>query len=488
MKSSPQKPIIINGKAYDPNTGAAIGQSKSRMGKHGRLDVLDLRTPQSIVRRPQNAISKRQAELSDLDSSQLSDDEPMVHKKSSTQTLKHFNAKLIAKSKEHIGRIKARTHISKKTKPSVVKFKSEHLDLDYADFVLLNAVWPPKFFALWQLSLIRTIASPQTWLLITLPILLLQVRVLQHVTTNEALQKGKQFFDPANYATLAWSFGLALCLFLTGIILRSIISNTGIALRLRQIDKRTLHIKTALRSAVSSLLRQALNYLIHLCIICVVTVLVMLVVYNIFSSTNLWISVNKYQLFVFIAIIWLVLLILLYSKHWLQVGLLARSSQSEHLQLQSLKLLGTAPLSNFITGFLAVGGILIGYFSILLIDWQMTEYFVRNTGSPTILVLVGVTVLTVAMLTTMQYYQQNIWARQYYFVASQSPNKDSLLYMEKEKPASLAPLYIAVTLGTIVVIIYIILVSWQAANIRGFLANWHAEIPQQINFTLPVKK
>lgn len=487
MKSYPQKPIIINGKAYDPNTGEAIGQSKSRTGKHGRLDVLDLRTPQSIVQRPQNAISKRQAELSSLGNSQLSD-EPMPHKKSPSQSLKHFNAKLIAKSKEHIGRIKASTHKTKKAKPSVVKLKSEHLDLDYADFVLINAVWPPKFFALWQLSLVRTIASPQTWLLITLPVLLLQVRVLQHVTTNEALQKGKQFFDPANYATLTWSVGVALCLFITGIILRSIISNTGIALRLRQIDKRSLHIKAALRSAVSSLLRQALNYLIHLCIICLVTVTVLFVIYNIFNSTNLWISVNKYQLLVFISIIWLVVLILLYSKHWLQVGLLARSSQSEHLQLQSLKLLGTAPLSSFITGFLAVSGIIIGYCSILLIDWQMTEYFVHNTGSPTILVLVGITILTVVVLTTMQYYQQNIWARQYYFVASQAPNKDTLLYMEKEKPASLVPLYIAIALGLIVVVIYMIVVSWQAANIRGFLANWHATVPQQINFTLPVKK
>lgn len=492
MKKPPPKHIIIDGIVYDSNTGEVVGRSRGDsklLPKQKHPEVLDLRTPESIVNQPQAAISKRQAQLS-LTNLQ-NEQEFYDNKNAKLEKLKATKDKLKKKIKLHTKRIK-KSLISPATKSSAnssaKKTPKLTLQQDYLEFVLVKSIWPPPLFSLWQMSLVRTIVSPQTWLLLSLPVILLQLRILQNFTTNEVLQKAKGVVSPDHFSALAWSVGVTLTLFFLGVIIRSIISNAGIAIRLRQIDNRTLHLTTALRSAVHSMLRQAINYLLHLVIICLVTAFTVWVAINIFNSNNHWLSTSKYQLIVFLAVIWLVVLVLLYSKHWLQVGLLARSSKSSHLQLQSLKLLQISPLRNFTTGFLAICGIFLGYSSILLIDWQITDFFITHVNSPTILVLIVVAIFTVVILTTMQYYQQNTWARQYYFVASKATNNQELLYMEREKPASLWPLFVAIGFAGFMVGLYAIIVIWQSAQIKGVLANFHAEVPSQINFTLPVKE
>ena len=84
--------------------------------------------------------------------------------------------------------------------------------------------------------------------------------------------------------------------------------------------------------------------------------------------------------------------------------------------------------------------------------------------------------------------QQNLWARQYYLVANESDDRDELLYMEPERPASLVPLFVAVGLAGVVIGAYVCVVTLQAARIKGLLADLHAQVPAQIQFSLPVKK
>ncbi len=493
MKKPPPKHIIIDGIAYDSNTGEVVGRSRSNSQlspKQKHPEVLDLRTPENIVSPSQSAISKRQTQLS-LTSLQNEREFYEDSEYTKLEKLKTTKEKLKKKIKVHTKRIK-KSLIAPTTKSitntPVKKTSKSSLSQDYLEFVLIKSIWPSPLFSLWQMSLIRTIVSPQTWLLLSLPVILLQLRILQNFTTNEVLQKAKGVVSPDHFSALAWSTGVALALFFIGVIFRSIISNAGIAIRLRQIDNRTLQLTTALRSAVHSMLRQAINYLLHLVIICLVTAFTMWVAITIFNSENHWVITSKYQLIVFLAVIWLVVLVLLYSKHWLQVGLLARSSKTSHLQLQSLKLLQLSPLRNFTTGLLAISGIFLGYSTILFIDWQITDFFITHVNSPTILVLIVVAILTVVILTTMQYYQQNTWARQYYFVASKATNNQELLYMEREKPASLWPLFVAIGFAGFMVGLYSIIVIWQSGQIKGVLANFHAEVPSQINFTLPVKE
>ena len=491
MKQYPQKHIMVDGVAYDIDTGEAIEQSGYQTNKHNtpnHPDVLDLRSPESIVKPSVAAIDKRQAKLNttyqppDLTTTEL---KPVQTKTSIVVEAKKRLSKTHDSIKKHYKKITPKTVTHKSHQSAVF---SKPAELDYGKFVLLKGLWPPRLLVIWQMSLLRTVVSPQTWLLLSLPVILLQVRVLRNVTTNEALQKAKNYLNPDNYSAIVISFGLALSLFLVGLIFRSIISNVGIALRLRQIDKRKLQLSSAIRSAINSMLRQAINYLIHLFVIGLFTIFTIWIGISIWNSGNVFVSGSKYQLIVFIVILWALMLILLYSKHWLQVGLLARSSQSRHLQSQSFALIVQNPLHNFITGFLALVGIFIGYFSIIFIDWQVTEFFISYNGAPVVLVIIGVAIYTVLVLTTIQYFQQNLWARQYYFVASQATNSDVLLYMEREKPASLKPLYIIIASAVIIVMFYIILVTWQAPQIRGYLANLHAEVPAQIHFTLPVNK
>jgi hypothetical protein len=72
-------------------------------------------------------------------------------------------------------------------------------------------------------------------------------------------------------------------------------------------------------------------------------------------------------------------------------------------------------------------------------------------------------------------------------VASLSKNRNQLLYMEREKPASSWPLYVAVLLAGVFVGSYFLLFNLYGSRIRGEMANIHAMIPEEIKLVVPLK-
>lgn len=96
--------------------------------------------------------------------------------------------------------------------------------------------------------------------------------------------------------------------------------------------------------------------------------------------------------------------------------------------------------------------------------------------------------MTVLLLATAQYIQQNLWARQYYYIASHSPMRKELLYMEREKPAKVWPLFVALALAGTLLLTYTTIISLYGSQLRGQLANLHAAIPDEIRLVIPVQK
>lgn len=469
-----QKYIEVDGVIYDIASGRVVNNKKKQIAHSNKNSVLDLRTPHNIVATNQQAIQAREVQ--------------------SSTTTQHVQPKAQAyPTHRKATNIKPANRIRRPSvqKPRVTTntFQSGNIDnFEYLSFVLARGLFSKGNLKLWQLSLVRTIFSPQTWLLLTLPLLLLQIRVIRHFTLNETLQKAKQFVAPDHYDTVTLAIGFTLIAFFVGVIIRSCITATGISVRLREIDNRPIKVLNALRSAIHSIIRQALNYIVHFIIIIFITISLIFISKQLFISTNPWITSNKYQIIVALFILWVMALIFLYTKHWLQVGLLARSSKTSHIQLKSIVLLFTAPSANMVSGVIGISLIILCYGVILSMSWFATNYFIHQTVSPTIIILILIAITTILLLTFLQYIQQSLWARQYYYASTKSSKSNELLYMEPSKPDSIWPIFVVVGLLTLLMVAYFVLINQYTARLQGVLANIHASIPDEINIVIPIKK
>jgi hypothetical protein len=133
------------------------------------------------------------------------------------------------------------------TQASEEKTTKHTSSLNFISFVIIKGIIPVSNFALWQLNLIRTIFSPQTWFLLSLPLLFVQLRIIQNYNLNEILQKSRDFLSPEHYNVIVVTLCGLIAAFLIGIIIRAIITNTGIYVRLREIDDREVQSFTGLK-------------------------------------------------------------------------------------------------------------------------------------------------------------------------------------------------------------------------------------------------
>lgn len=472
MNNKSDKYIEVDGVIYDISTGRVVSDNKRHLARNKKNSVLDLRTPHNIVASSQRAIQKR--EVQSIQTTRPASASQPIHKPVNS-----------APKKNTAHRVRPAPQASNKTKK--IELKDSEVP-EYLGFVLLKGVFAKGNLKLWQLSLFRTIFSPQTWLLLTLPLIVLQIRIIKHYTLNETIQKAKFFVAPDHYQAVSLALGITLVVFLIGVVVRSCITATGISTRLREIDNRPIKILSALRSAMHSIIRQALNYVIHLIIIVIITLGLLLVSKNLLNSVDPWITNSRYQILVAIFLIWLVTLVFLYTKHWLQVGLLARSSKTSHIQLKSIKLLFTTPLANIVSGTVGLFLILLCYGTILSMSWYATSFFISQNGAPAVVILILIAFSTVVLLTTLQYVQQSLWARQYYYSSLNSDSSSDLLYMELTKPDSIWPMAVVIGVLSVFMIAYFWATAVYASRLRGVLANIHANIPDEINIVVPIRK
>ena len=464
----PKKHINVDGILYEVSSGRQL-ESISIEAKNA--DVLDLRNSNNSVNNP--AYSSKTRSTSRFVSAQ-----PVSRSGHSRSTTTPRPVR--ATPNEPSRQASAATQASE----GVQKDKAR---ASFFSFVMFHGLLPRASLVLWQASIFRAIASPMTWLLLSLPLVLLQFRVLQNLNLNELLQKAKDIVTPENYQAVTVSLGIILSLFLLSLIIRSIITSAGVYVRLREIDNRPVKLGAGIHSAMHSLLRQMLNYIVHFIIILAWSALLIWLSRIALTTSNGFVETSKYQIVVVMAFVWLFIMSLLYTKHWLQIGLLARSNKVAGVQMQSIKLLVAAPLKNSLIGlvgfFISAGSIIL----IIAMSWLVTDYFIRQKGSPVIAILIVIAIATVFLLTVVQYVQQNIWARQYYFLASISKSRNQLLYMEREKPSSTWPIYVVILLASALVGVYFLLINLYASRLRGELANIHSMIPEEIKLVVPLK-
>jgi len=469
-KKIPLKHINVDGILYDARSGRKI---TTNFSEYQPTEILDLRSKSHASKK--NLSTSRSSSTKKFVSPRPSYAQPSNIKENTAK-----NQPVDSKVQNPSEPIQARQSLPEK----VVTQPNDRLS--YFSFVLVGGILPRGNLALWQASLFRTIASPQTWFLLSLPLLLVQFRVLQNLNLNQLLISSKAAVTPENFQSLKVSVGILLTLFLLGIIVRAIVTSAGIYTRLREIDHRPAKLSTAIHSAMHSLLRQMLNFILHITTVLLWSGLCILLVIFTLTTTNSLVATSKYQILTAAGLIWVFVMVLLYSKHWLQVGLLARSNKVSKVQHESASLLFRAPLKNALTGLF---GFLLSLFVIGIIismSWFVTDYFIRQKGSPVIAILIAIAIVAVVLLTNLQYVLQNLWARQYYFLASSSKRRNQLLYMEREKPATIWPVYVALLLAFALVAGYFLMTSIYASRIRGEMANIHSMIPEEIKLVVPL--
>lgn len=465
-KSSPQKHVNVDGILYDVSSGRVLD-------KNHVPEVLDLRNNNNLPGQAASLVSAGSPRkfTTSRSGSTLQQSQPQPKSATGPNEDKSSKSTYQAKANDR----------PKGDNPNDTK------KISFFSFVIARGILPRGSLQLWQISLFRTIASPQTWLLLSLPLILVQFRVIQNLNLNQFLVKAKDTVTPENFQPVTVSLGVIMGLFLLGVIVRSIITSTGVHVRLREIDHRPAKLSLGIHSAMHSLLRQMLNYIVHIAIIVLWSGLLIWLTGMVLATSNSLVSTNKYQIAAVAGFVWLFVMVLLYTKHWLQIGLLSRSSKVARVQLQSISLLFSSPLKNALAGLIGFSLSASVILLILAISWLVTDYFITQQGSPVIAILVAIAISTVILLTNLTYVQQNLWARHYYFVASLSKNRNQLLYMEREKPASSWPLYVAVLLVGVFVGSYFLLVNIYGSRIRGEMANIHSMIPEEIKLVVPLK-
>ncbi|MBA3679371.1 hypothetical protein H0W80_04280, partial [Candidatus Saccharibacteria bacterium] len=274
MAQNPHKHITVDGVRYNLEDGRAVAMTaKSQAPAGGRSSLLDLRTP----------VEKHNVEKISALQQHLPSPHQIQPKPAQTAQSKRIKTKPVQAVKKDT--VDA-------SQPATLKEEK----IDFFSFVFLHSLWPKINVSLLQLSLLRTICSPQTWLLLTLPLILLQIRVLKHLTLNESLVYTKNFIAPDHYQAITWAIGVALVAFMVGVIIRSSISASGLYVRLREFDSRPVGILRALRSASHTIFRQSLNFILHFIIIILVSIAFGLLASHILSSSNAWLVTSRYQL------------------------------------------------------------------------------------------------------------------------------------------------------------------------------------------------
>ena len=465
-KPSPQKHVNVDGILYDVSSGRELDKNQVP-------EVLDLRNNSNLSRQTASLATPGSPRKFTTYRSSSAPQQPQHQPKATTRP--------------HLDKSSKSSHQAKSSDKPKADSANDAKKISFFSFVIARGILPRGSLKLWQASLFRTIASPQTWLLLSLPLILVQFRVIQNLNLNQFLVKAKDTVTPENFQAVTVSLGVIMGLFLLGVIVRSIITSAGVHVRLREIDNRPAKLSLGIQSAMHSLLRQMLNYIVHFAIIVLWSGLLIWLTAMILTTGNSLVSTNKYQIAAVVGFAWLFVMVLLYTKHWLQIGLLSRSSKVARVQLQSISLLFSSPLKNAIAGLVGFSLSASVILLILAMSWFVTDYFIAQQGSPVIAILVVIAISTVILLTNLTYVQQNLWARHYYFVASLSKNRNQLLYMEREKPASSWPLYVAVLLAGVFVGSYFLLINLYGSRIRGEMANIHAMIPEEIKLVVPLK-
>ena len=465
-KPSPQKHVNVDGILYDVSSGRELDKNQIP-------EVLDLRNNSNLSRQSASLATPGSPRKFTTYRSSSAPQQPQHQPKATTRP--------------HLDKSSKSSHQAKSSDKPKADSANDAKKISFFSFVIARGILPRGSLKLWQASLFRTIASPQTWLLLSLPLILVQFRVIQNLNLNQFLVKAKDTVTPENFQAVTVSLGVIMGLFLLGVIVRSIITSAGVHVRLREIDNRPAKLSLGIHSAMHSLLRQMLNYIVHFAIIVLWSGLLIWLTAMILTTGNSLVSTNKYQIAAVVGFAWLFVMVLLYTKHWLQIGLLSRSSKVARVQLQSISLLFSSPLKNAIAGLVGFSLSASVILLILAMSWFVTDYFIAQQGSPVIAILVVIAITTVVLLTNLTYVQQNLWARHYYFVASLSKNRNQLLYMEREKPASSWPLYVAVLLAGVFVGSYFLLINLYGSRIRGEMANIHAMIPEEIKLVVPLK-
>jgi hypothetical protein len=463
-KPSPQKHVNVDGILYDVSSGRELDKNQVP-------EVLDLRNNSNLSRQTASLATAGSPRKFTTSRSSSAPQQPQPK----------------STARPNLDKSSKSTHQAKSSDKPKADSPNDAKKISFFSFVIARGILPRGSLQLWQASLFRTIASPQTWLLLSLPLILVQFRVIQNLNLNQFLVKAKDTVTPENFQAVTVSLGVIMGLFLLGVIVRSVITSAGVHVRLREIDHRPAKLSLGIHSAMHSLLRQMLNYIVHFAIIVLWSGLLIWLTAMVLTTGNSLVSTNKYQIAAVVGFAWLFVMVLLYTKHWLQIGLLSRSSKVARVQLQSISLLFSSPLKNALAGLIGFSLSASVILLILAMSWFVTDYFIAQQGSPVIAILVLIAITTVVLLTNLTYVQQNLWARHYYFVASLSKNRNQLLYMEREKPASSWPLYVAVLLAGVFVGSYFLLINLYGSRIRGEMANIHAMIPEEIKLVVPLK-
>ncbi|MFO0862520.1 MAG: hypothetical protein U0516_02275 [Candidatus Saccharibacteria bacterium] len=274
-----------------------------------------------------------------------------------------------------------------------------------------KALLPSGFSAsAWIFSVLRGITSPLAWLLIALPIIILQTQNLANENINQLLEKAHQLtqnglvFHATGPIIFAIVFPAAI------IFIRVICNAIALHLRITMLADLPARLWPATKLVFHNSLKMLLHGILQIFLLGLVSILALITIFwAIFMPHGHTLTVFSPYIVGLVIFIWLVLLCLLHAKHWLQSAILSSSLKTSAIQRRSWEAVAAYPLRSSIlaaTSFVLSFGIIVyGVWAALrAISWLNRSVVPSNTRFVLLMSSIFLGVVLVG------YIQQTLWS------------------------------------------------------------------------------
>ncbi len=280
----------------------------------------------------------------------------------------------------------------------------------YANY-FVSALLPRSFSsAAWIFSVLRGISSPLAWLLIALPIFILQTQNLVNENINQLLDRTHQLTQNGVvfHATGAIIFAVVVSAVI--LFVRVVCNAIALHLRITTLSGKPARLWPATKLVFHNSLKMLFHGSIQILLLSLVSLLALISIFwAVFIPHGHTLTVFSPYIVGMIVFVWIAILCLLHAKHWLQSAILSSSLQTKSIQQRSWQAVTAYPLRG---GILAASSVLLSFGIIVYgvwaalkaINWLSRATVPSNTRFILLMSSIFIGVVLVG------YIQQTLWS------------------------------------------------------------------------------
>ncbi len=345
-----------------------------------------------------------------------------------------------------------------------------------------KALLPSGFSAAaWIFSVLRGISSPLAWLLVALPIFILQTQNLINENINQLLERAHQLTQNGVVFHATGPIIFAITFSAIVIFVRVICNAIAMHLRITMLSGHPARLWPATKLVFHNSLKMLFHGIIQMMWICLASLMaIMAVFWMVFIPHGHSLTVFSPYIVGLIIFVWLVLLCLLHAKHWLQTAILSSSLKTSSIQRRSWQAVTTYPLRGGILAassfVLSLGIVVYGVWVALeAISWLNRTIVPSNTR---FILLISSIFLGVVLVG---YVQQSIWSAYASWLNTQYTPRLFVLAKESQiKKTTLWPIWVSSYLFVMILSLFTLGIIFILPTINSLAVNISHKIPARL--------